>query len=418
MKVLVINCGSSSIKCRLYEMPERTLLAKAKIGRIGREPSTLEYAIGGQTRKQRLSVKDHESGADLLLDTLVQSQESPIKSLREIEAAGHRVVHGGSEMTAPVIVDEDVLTTIKRFSLLAPLHNPADLAGIRAAGKRLPGIAHVACFDTAFHQRIPRAAHIYGLPYEFYEKHGIRKYGFHGLSCRFVLKRAAEMLEKSEAHLSAILCHLGNGCSVTAIKNGQSVDTSMGFTPLEGLVMGGRAGDVDPGVMLFLLARGFKREQLNELFNTGSGLLGLSGVSTDMRDVLEAAAQGNSSRRSLSRPGRAKTGEPERGDRARLAVEVFCYRLRKYIGAYTGVLGVPDALIFTGGIGENAAEVRAKVCENMTHLGIEIDPEKNAVASNKDVEISGKNSKVNVLVIRTNEELEIAEQTFSLVQTA
>jgi len=318
-----------------------------------------------------------------------------IEDIAEINAVGHRVVHGGEEFTGSVIIDDDVIASIEKFADLAPLHNPPNLIGIKAARNKLPNAKQVACFDTAFHTTIPPVAYIYALPYELYEKYRVRRYGFHGTSHRYVARRAAQMMGKDKYGVNLITCHLGNGCSITAVKNGKSVDTSMGLTPLEGVVMGTRSGDFDPAILFYLADKGYDIKSLNTLCNKKSGLLGISGISNDMRNLSKLSEKGNA--------------------RAKLAIDIFCYRIKKYIGTYTAVLNTVDAVVFTGGIGENVPDVRAGVCSDLTQLGIELDPEKNKTTLQKEGEINTKNSTVKILVIPTDEESAIAGNTYELV---
>jgi len=394
MKVLVINTGSSSIKYQLYRMPEAEVLARGVMERIGEEESTLTHRHDGETQHIVSKIKDHKDGLELISNTLVDKDTGVIDTISEIGAVGHRVVHGGEEFTGSVVIDGKVLGSIEKFSELAPLHNPPNLMGIRAAQHKLPDAKQVACFDTAFHSTIPEVAYTYALPYELYEKYGIRRYGFHGTSHRYVARRAAALMGKHKYGINAITCHLGNGCSITAVKEGRSVDTSMGFTPLEGLVMGTRSGDFDPAILFYLVEKGYDIESLNTLCNKKSGLLGISGLSNDMRNLEELARRGDG--------------------RARIAIDIFCYRIRKYIGAYIAVLGKVDALVFTGGIGENSAFVRGQVCSGLTHIGIELDPGANASTAGTEKEISTAESKVKMLVIPTNEEAAIAKDTYKL----
>ena len=394
MKVLVINAGSSSIKYQLYGMPGAEVLAKGLVERIGEPTSRLVHSRGDDSAILEEAVANHEAAMELILRVLVQPGGT-IEDLSEIEAVGHRVVHGGEEFTGSVIIDDRVLASIERFAELAPLHNPHNLVGIRAAMRKLPGTAQVACFDTAFHTSIPKVAHMYALPYELYERHRVRRYGFHGTSHRYVARRAAAMLGRDKYDLNAITCHLGNGCSIAAVRKGRSVDTSMGFTPLEGLVMGTRAGDFDPAILFYLADKGYDLARLNGLCNKKSGLLGISGVSNDMRTLEKHAEDGD--------------------ERAKLAIEMFCYRVRKYIGAYSAVLDSVDAVVFTGGIGENSALVRELTCRDLTQLGIVLDPKANGQAGGRESAVSASESRVRVLVIPTNEEQAIARDAFELV---
>jgi acetate kinase len=330
----------------------------------------------------------------LIIDTLTDSKVGVIKDVSEITAVGHRVVHGGEEFTASTAIDEKVIASIEKFADLAPLHNPPNLTGIKASQKSLPHALQAACFDTAFHTSIPKTAYIYALPYEIYEKYRVRKYGFHGTSHCYVAKRAAKLLCKEPGDVNVITCHLGNGCSITAVKGGKSVDTSMGLTPLEGVVMGTRSGDFDPAILFYLSDKGYSISQLNDMCNKKSGLLGISGVSNDMRNLRQQADAGN--------------------ERAQLAFDIFCYRIKKYIGAYTATLGRLDAIVFTGGIGENAIDVREQICGGLEQIGVEIDRSANEKANRKEGLISSATSRVKVYIIPTNEELAIAQDTFRL----
>ncbi len=388
MKILVINCGSSSVKYRVYALPEKRLLGEGMVDRIAQRSATLAYRHADQERTESVRAEDHDHGTRLILDAVLDSEHGLITGDGRIDAVGHRVVHGGNEAYHPLLIDDEVMALIEEYAPLAPLHNPPDLAGIRAAMDVLPSIPHIACFDTTFHRTIPPKAYMYGLPYDLSHELSIRRYGFHGIAHRAAAQRAAELLGRPFEQLNAVACHLGNGCSVTAIRNGRSEDTSMGMTPLEGLLMGTRAGDMDPGIFLFLLEKGLQTEKLNEMLNRESGLFGITGLSSDMRDVMEAADQGN--------------------DRAQLALDMFCYRVKKYIGAYVAVLGEVQAVIFSGGIGEHVPEVRRQACANLERLGIEIDPAKNAAAVGVEGDIATDKSPVRVFVIPANEELAIA----------
>ena len=397
MKVLVINAGSSSIKYHLYQMPEVEILARGEVGRIGEEKSELSHFFNGEIHTMETEVEDVGKGMELILDTLVRVDVGVIHDFTEIGAVGHRVVHGGEEFTGSVIIDEKVIASIEKFADLAPLHNPPNLAGIRAVGRRLPDAKQVACFDTAFHATIPKAAYMYALPYELYEKYGIRRYGFHGISHRYVARRAAAMMGRGKYDINAVTCHLGSGCSITAVKQGRSVDTSMGFTPLEGVPMGTRSGDLDPSILFYLGDRGYDSKALKELCNKKSGLLGLSGVSNDVRNLEKLASQGNF--------------------RAELAIDVFCYRIKKYIGVYCAVLETVDAVVFTGGIGENSVFMRQKICNGLNQLGVQLDEEANRTAVAKEAEISASDSRVKIFVIPTNEQVAIANDTYELTRS-
>ena len=396
MKVLVINAGSSSIKYQLFEMPAEKVLAKGLLEKIGEETSQLNHFSDSKEHKIKTKAADHSAGMKLILDALVGPQTGVIKDVSEITAVGHRVVHGGEEFTDSVVINDEVIASIEKFADLAPLHNPPNLTGIKAAQKGLPKALQVACFDTAFHTSIPKVAYIYGLPYEIYEKYRVRKYGFHGTSHRYVARRCAAIMGRDKYDVNVITCHLGNGCSITAVKGGKSVDTSMGLTPLEGVVMGTRSGDFDPAILFYLSDKGYSLDELNDMCNKQSGLLGISGVSNDMRNIREQAEAGN--------------------DRAKLAFDIFCYRIRKYIGSYTAVLGRLDALVFTGGIGENVAEVRAQVCRNLEQIGIKIDSAANEATIRREGLISSAQSRVKVYCVPTNEELAIAGDTFRLAK--
>jgi acetate kinase len=396
MKVLVINAGSSSIKYQLYEMPAAKVLAKGIVERIGEEVQKLAHSCDGKTHKAEVKAKNHEEAMVTILNILVSKEHGVIGAISEIGAVGHRVVHGGEEFTGSVVIDDKVIASIERFADLAPLHNPPNLTGIRAAQHNLPAAKQVACFDTAFHSTIPEVAYIYALPYEIYEKYRVRRYGFHGTSHRYVARRAAEILGKDKYGVNVITCHLGNGCSITAVKDGRSVDTSMGLTPLEGVVMGTRSGDFDPAILFYLADKGYDLKSLNALCNKKSGLLGISGISNDMRNLSELAEKGNL--------------------RAKLAIDIFCYRIRKYIGAYTAVIDKLDAIVFTGGIGENAVSIRQQVCSGLSQIGVELDTEMNKKTVGKEGDISTKASTVKVLVVPTNEELAIANDTFKLAE--
>jgi acetate kinase len=394
MKVLVINTGSSSIKYQLYEMPESKVLAKGVVERIAEEASKLTHYYAGKTCAVETKVQTHEEGMELILNTLVSKDVGVIQGISAIGAVGHRVVHGGEEFTGSVVIDDEVIASIEKFAGLAPLHNPHNLTGIKASQANLPNINQVACFDTAFHTTISEVAYMYALPYDLYEKHRIRRYGFHGTSHRYVARRAAVLMGRDKYDINAITCHLGNGCSITAVRQGKSVDTSMGFTPLEGVVMGTRSGDFDPAILFYLTDKGYDVKGLNALCNKKSGLLGISGISNDMRNLEELAGKGNA--------------------RAKLAIDIFCYRIKKYIGAYSAVLDTIDAVVFTGGIGENSVWVRQQICADLTQTGIELDSAANEAALAKDADISTAESKVRIFVIPTDEEAAIARDTYEL----
>lgn len=376
-------------------MPQDKVLSRGLLGKIGEEKSLLTHQGPGPTIESEVPVANHEEGLGLIMETLVDEKAGVITNVSQIKAVGHRVVHGGEGFSKSVRITEEVLKIIEQYADLAPLHNPPNLAGIKAAESLLPDVVQVAAFDTAFHQTLPEEAYMYALPYDLYEKFKLRRYGFHGTSHRFVARRAAEIMGRRKEEVNIITCHLGNGCSITAIRGGKSVDTSMGLTPLEGLVMGTRSGDVDPAVIFYLAERhGMSMAEINTLLNKKSGLLGVSGLSNDMRNVAEEAAKGEK--------------------RAKLALDIFCYRIKKYLGAYTAVLGRLDALVFTGGIGENAFYIRQKTLENLDCLGIRLDLDKNADNSNKERVISSDRAQVTVFVIPTNEEVRIAYDTYEI----
>ena len=397
MKTLVLNCGSSSVKYELIRTEKESVLAKGIVERIGMSGALLTHQVGKKKPvKIAAEVLDHREAIKLALDALLHPKTGVIKDKKEIAAIGHRVVHGGEKFAASVLITEEVKEDIKDCIELAPLHNPHNLRGIMACEELLPGIPQVAVFDTAFHQTMPRYAYIYGLPYVQYRKYGIRRYGFHGTSHLYVSQRVAHLLDKPLTDLKVITCHLGNGASIAAIKGGVSIDTSMGFTPLEGLIMGTRCGDIDPAIVLYIMTNeGLSANEVNTMLNFHSGLQGLSGVSNDMYDILEEEKKGN--------------------DRARLAIEIFTYHIRKYIASYTGAMGGVDAIVFTAGIGENVPRVRALSCAGLEFLGVIIDKKRNEETIKEEGEISASNSRVKVYCIPTNEELVIARDTYSVI---
>ena len=405
MKVLVVNCGSSSVKFQLVETDAKSAragtdsaLAKGLVENVG-GAAVLKFEVPGRKAvKQTAQVPEHRVAVERILDFLSHAENGVLRDRREIAAVGHRVVHGGERFKTSALITDEVLKGIEACSDLAPLHNPPNLDGYRAVRAVLPDIPQVAVFDTSFHQTIPAEAYLYGLPYGLYQRHGIRRYGFHGTSHRFVSARLAALLGRSpdDPGLRLVTCHLGNGCSVAAIRGGRSVDTSMGFTPLEGLLMGTRSGDVDPAAVLHVMEReGIGAAEASALLNKQSGLLGISGISNDMRALLEAESDGN--------------------PRARLAVEVFCYRLRKYVAAYMGVLGGLDGLAFAGGIGENAPAIRARALAGLEGLGVSLEASSNVGARGSDTEISHAGAATRVFVVPTNEELLIARDTCAIV---
>ncbi|MCX5655651.1 MAG: acetate kinase [Planctomycetota bacterium] len=395
MNVLVVNCGSSSIKYSLYRMQDHAageVLASGLVEKIGNPPSRLKHKAGAKSDTRDVQAPDHRAAFAVMMQALAEGPASVIAGPSEIQAVGHRVVHGAERFTGSVRVDADVIKALEDFSTLAPLHNPPNLVGIREAMHLMPGATHVAVFDTAFHQTLPPHAYLYALPYDLYAQHRIRRYGFHGTSHRYVTEAAAHVLGRPLGETNVITAHLGNGCSMTAVAGGKSVDTSMGMTPLEGLVMGTRSGDVDPGLVFHLIrSLGQTFDQIDGLLNRQSGLLGISGISNDMREVVDAAAAGNA--------------------RADLAVEIFCYRIKKYVGAYTAVLGRVDALVFTGGIGENAAGIRERACRGLEAMGYVLDASRNIAPARGPRDVSADGSPHRILVIPTDEEMMIARDT-------
>ncbi|SHJ60486.1 acetate kinase [Anaerobranca californiensis DSM 14826] len=396
MKILVVNCGSSSLKYQLFDMNGEQVLAKGIVERIGIDGVLVHQKGEGDKVKLPNDIPNHKVAIELVINTLTDKELGVLQDITEIEAVGHRVVHGGEAFSQSVLIDDSVMDTLNKCIELAPLHNPPNIMGIEACAQVLPGVKQVAVFDTAFHQTMPKKSFIYSLPYEAYEKYSIRRYGFHGTSHKYVAQQAAKLLGKDLKDLKLITCHLGNGASVTAIDGGKSVDTSMGFTPLEGLTMGTRCGDIDPAIVIYLMKKmNLDFDGMNDYLNKKSGVLGISGVSSDFRDIEIAAAEGN--------------------ERAQLALDVFVHKVKKYIGAYTAVLGGVDAIVFTAGLGENSPETREAVLKGFEYLGLEIDTEKNKVRG-KAVNFSKEGSKVQALVIPTNEELMIARDTQAIVK--
>lgn len=398
MKVLVLNCGSSSIKYKLYDMNGQKELASGGIEKIGLPDSFLKFTLSdGSKQVITQEIKEHTAGIELILKTLTDAKYGVIKSLDQIDAVGHRVVHGGDKFCSSVVINQEVIDKIEECVDLAPLHNPANLKGIFAIQKILPKVPQVAVFDTSFHQTMPSYAYIYALPYDYYEKYGVRRYGFHGTSHRYVAKRGCEFLGLDLENSRIITAHIGNGGSITAIKNGKSIDTSMGMTPVEGLMMGSRSGNIDLGVLTYLMDKEhLSTQQINDIINKKSGLVGVSGVSSDMRDIENAIEQGN--------------------ERARLAMDMYFYYILKYISGYIAVLGGVDAIIFTGGVGENQPIMRKYVCDSLAFLGVDFNNELNDRIKGRETELTFPNSKVRVAVIPTNEELAIAIDTEELVE--
>ncbi|WP_312698813.1 acetate kinase [Sedimentibacter sp.] len=392
MNVLVINCGSSSLKYQLINMKDESVLARGLVERIGIEGSVLKHEKCGQDKVVIEEVmKNHKDAINLVLKALVDKDHGAVKDLSEVDAVGHRVVHGGERFAKSVVITDEVIDAMKECIELAPLHNPPNIIGIEACKELLPDVTMVAVFDTAFHQTMPAESFIYALPYELYDEMGIRRYGFHGTSHKYVSERVAALTGKSLEGTKIVTCHLGNGASLTAIKDGKSFDTTMGMTPLEGLVMGTRCGDIDPAIVTYLINnKKMTAEQVDSLMNKKSGVLGISGVSSDFRDIEGAAEKGN--------------------ERAKLALEKFNYTVKKYIGSYAAAMGGLDVVVFTAGLGENSASNRFDICQGLEFLGIEIDAAKNNTRG-KEVEISKDDSKVKVFVIPTNEEVMIARDT-------
>ena len=396
MNILVINCGSSSLKYQLINSETEGVLAKGLCERIGIDGMLTYQPEGGEKEKSEIAMPTHTEAINAVLAALTNEKSGVIKSLSEVGAVGHRVVHGGEKFTSSCLINDESMKAIEECNDLAPLHNPANLIGIRACQELMPGVPMVAVFDTAFHQTMPDVAYTYGIQYEYYEKYKVRRYGFHGTSHSYVSKRTAEIVGKPYDQMKIIVCHLGNGASISAVNCGKSVDTSMGLTPLEGLVMGTRSGDLDPAIIDFVGKKeGLSLDEMNEVLNKKSGMLGISGVSSDGRDLEAAAETGNK--------------------RAQLALDVFDYRVIKYIGAYAAAMNGVDAIAFTAGIGENNIKMRKDVCSSLTYLGVKLDEEKNNVRGEERI-ISADDSKVQVLLVPTNEELAIARETLALVK--
>lgn len=396
MKVLVINCGSSSLKYQVLDMENEQLLAKGLVERIGIRGSLLTHEKTGQDKfKLEVPMKDHKEAIGHVLKVLIDKEHGVLDSMEDIGAVGHRVVHAGEKYASSVLITDDVIAALEECTDLAPLHNPPNLLGIAACKELMPNTPMVGVFDTAFHQTMEASAYIYAIPYEYYEKYGVRRYGFHGTSHKYVAQRAAEMMGKDFDKFKAITCHLGNGASISAINNGVCINTSMGFTPLEGLVMGTRCGDIDPAIISFLSEKEkVSVDAINTVLNKQSGVLGISGISSDFRDIETAAEEGNY--------------------RSNLAIEVFAHRVKHYIGSYFAELNGADAIIFTAGVGENDIGMRSLICKNLENLGIEISEEANNVRG-KEADLSSPNSKVKILLVPTNEELVIARDTNEII---
>ena len=396
MKILVINSGSSSIKYKFYEMPARTVLASGLCEKIGEPSGRIAHQAGEYKKVEEQRFDDHAAALEKIL-ALLTGNGGVLADRGEIGGVGHRLVHGGESFSAPVLITDEVVQAVRDNIPLAPLHNPPNLLGVEVARKLLPGVPQAGVFDTAFHQTMEPHAYLYALPYQLYRDYKIRRYGFHGTSHAYVARQAARMLGRAQSEINVITCHLGNGASMAAIRKGRAVDTTMGLTPLEGLVMGTRAGDFDPAIIFHLIDHvGMEPKAINKLLNKESGLLGLSGKTNDMREIEALAAQGD--------------------ERGKLALEVYCYRIRKYIGALTAVLGHVDALVFTAGVGENSATVRAKCVTGLDELGYSLDSVKNAAVRGGASDIAAQSSRARILVIPTDEEVEIAEQTYQIIR--
>jgi acetate kinase len=394
LKVLVLNCGSSSLKYQLFDMENENVLAKGLVERIGLPGAVLTHRPGSDKHVMETEIPNHQKAIELVLQALVSAEHGVLKSLDEISAVGHRVVHGGEDFSGSVLITDAVMDALRRNIELAPLHNPPNIMGIEACQNLMPNVPQAGVFDTAFHQTMPPQAYLYGIPYEYYEKYKIRKYGFHGTSHKYVSQRAAAMLKRPIEEVKVITCHLGNGASIAAVDRGKSIDTSMGFTPLEGVMMGTRSGDMDPAIVSFLMEKeNWTTEETSNFLNKRCGVLGLSGVSSDFRDIENAADQGH--------------------ERAQLALERFAYVVKKYIGSYAAVLNGVDAIVFTAGLGENSALMRAKICEGLDYLGIKLDLDKNYTRG-VEADVSVDDAKTRVFVIPTNEELMIARDTYEI----
>jgi len=398
LNILVVNCGSSTVKYQLFRMEDEDryeVVARGIVERIGISGSRLEHRSALDTFVEERPVPNHRVALELVIAALTSGETRVLSGVGEIDAVGHRVVHGGEKFTGSVLITDEVLEAIRACADLAPLHNPPNILGIEACQELIPGVPQVAVFDTAFHGTLPEYAYIYAIPYEYYEKYRIRRYGFHGTSHRYVAERAAKMMGRPLEELRLITCHMGSGVSFTAILHGKSIDTSMGFTPLEGLVMGTRCGDIDPAIVFFLMEKeGLSAKEVEEILNKKSGVLGISGISSDTRDIEDAAPHNH---------------------RARLTLDIIAYRAKKYIGAYHAILGGLDGLVFTAGIGENSPYIRKSICSGLEHLGILIDDERNTVRR-KEALISRDDSRVQVMVIPTNEELVIARDTWRIAR--
>lgn len=398
MKILVLNCGSSSIKYALYNMDDKSVMTSGGAERVGLDEAFVKVKMPDGTKKKVMhDIPEHTEGVKFIFSLLTDPEIGVIKSLDEIDAVGHRMVHGGEKFNKSVVLNDEVLKTFEACIDLAPLHNPANLKGVKAVSELMPGLPQVGVFDTAFHQTMPAHSYLYAIPYDLYEKYGVRRYGFHGTSHRYVSQRVCEFLGVDYNTKKIITCHIGNGGSVAAVQNGKCVDTSMGLTPLEGLMMGTRSGDIDGGAITFLEKKlGLDADGMSNLLNKKSGVLGITGISSDMREIDDAIAAGN--------------------ERAKLALDMYNYRIKKYVGAYAAAMGGCDIIVFTAGVGENQSEMREAVCENMEYMGVKIDKEKNKGIRGVEAVISAPDSKVTVCVIPTDEELMIATDTMNLLK--
>ena len=397
MKILVLNCGSSSIKYALYNMDDKSVMTSGGAERVGLDGAFVKVKLPNGEKKQIMhDIPEHTEGVKFIFSLLTDPEIGVIKDLKEIDAVGHRMVHGGEKFNKSVLLTDEVLKAFEACTDLAPLHNPANLKGVKAVSELMPGLPQVGVFDTAFHQTMPAHSYLYAIPYELYEKYGVRRYGFHGTSHRYVSQRVCEFLGVNPADKKIITCHIGNGGSVAAVDGGKCVDTSMGLTPLEGLMMGTRSGDIDGGAITFLEKKlGLDADGMSNLLNKKSGLLGISGISSDMREIDTAVEQGN--------------------ERAKIALDMYNYRIKKYVGAYAAAMGGCDIIVFTAGVGENQYSMREQVCANMEYMGVKLDVEKNKTVRGEEAVISTPDSKVTVCVIPTDEELMIATDTMNLL---
>lgn len=397
MKILVLNCGSSSIKYALYNMDDKSVMTSGGAERVGLDGAFVKVKLpNGEKKTVMHDIPEHTEGVKFIFSLLTDPEIGVIKDLNEIDAVGHRMVHGGEKFNKSVVLTDEVLKTFEECIDLAPLHNPANLKGVKAVSELMPGLPQVGVFDTAFHQTMPAHSYLYAIPYELYEKYGVRRYGFHGTSHRYVSKRVCDFLGVNPADKKVITCHIGNGGSIAAVDGGKCVDTSMGLTPLEGLMMGTRSGDIDGGAITFLEKKlGLDADGMSNLLNKKSGVLGITGISSDMREIESANDEGN--------------------ERAKLALDMYSYRIKKYVGAYAAAMGGCDIIVFTAGVGENQASMREDVCKNMEYMGVKLDVEKNKTIRGEEAVISTPDSKVTVCVIPTDEELMIATDTMNLL---